>query len=595
MERNIRISGYSISHTDFIRFIIIAALTLLCILITTFSVSRNLETIYAQLFYFPIIYATYFYPRKGLYFAGACAVVYETFAYFYIFPDTGGMIYVTLQALLFVCIGAMVAYVSEKLNTSESHNRSIVEKSQLGIILFDKNDYSIRLSNTHLEHMLGYTAEDLAGMTFPQLFATQKDQQRFFETLGSGEEIANFETIFLTRKKEPVWVNLSWNRITENLMSCTVVDINKFKLAKLAADEIDDHYKQVSDSLPTSIIIIRNQMIVYTNPSFTAFSGYEPDELLGKDPLTLIHPDDQEDFTKSCQLAETPSLPPGRSEVRFLIKSKKTRYATLFFSRILQNESPAVLINLVDIPERESTRERARLDKRRKRGLISTFAYELRTPLQPIMGYINLLMQDPEKYGVTEETRLILDRCAKSVDRENQIINQMLELSVIDTGKVSLEYSVFSVPDLLKTIIDAGKYGTQAAFTIEVPPDLTFDADKKKIATVLDTMLSNAVKYSTPPRTVKVICRSPPGDPMHHLSIRDNGIGITDARLDEIFEPFPMPENGDKNLKFDKIGLSLAIAKKYIKLHGGYISVDSIKGLETTFGIHIPKQRPEEV
>ncbi|HUW86486.1 MAG TPA: PAS domain-containing sensor histidine kinase, partial [Methanoregula sp.] len=91
MERNIRISGYSISHTDFIRFIIIAALTLLCILITTFSVSRNLETIYAQLFYFPIIYATYFYPRKGLYFAGACAVVYETFAYFYIFPDTGGM------------------------------------------------------------------------------------------------------------------------------------------------------------------------------------------------------------------------------------------------------------------------------------------------------------------------------------------------------------------------------------------------------------------------------------------------------------------------------------------------------------------------
>lgn len=595
MERNIRISGYSISHTDLIRFIIIAALTLFCILITTFSISRDLETIYAQLFYFPIIYATYFYPQRGLYFAGGCAIVYEMFAYIYIFPDTGGMIYVTLQALLFVCIGAMVAYVSEKLNTSESQTRSIVEKSQLGIILFDKNDFSIRLSNTHLEHMLGYTAEDLAKMTFPQLFATQQDQQRFYDALGPGEEIANFETPFLTRKKEPVWVNLSWNRITENLISCTVVNINAFKLAKLAADEIDARYKQVSDSLPTSIIIIRNQMIVYANPSFTAFSGYEPDELLGKDPLTLIHPDDQADFTKACQLAETPSLPPARSEIRFLIKSKKTRYATLFFSTILQDESPAVLINLVDIPERESTQERAQLDKRRKRGLISTFAYELRTPLQPIMGYINLLMQDPEKYGVTEETRLILDRCAKSVDRESQIINQMLELSVIGTGKVSLEYTVFSVPELLKTIINAGKYGTEATITIDVPQDLTFDADKKKIATVLDTMLSNAVKYSMPPRTVQVIYRSSPGDPMHNLSIKDNGIGITDARLDEIFEPFSVPCPGENNMKFDKIGLSLAIAKKYIKLHGGYISVDSIKGLETTFGIHIPKQRPEEV
>ena len=106
-------------------------------------------------------------------------------------------------------------------------------------------------------------------------------------------------------------------------------------------------------------------------------------------------------------------------------------------------------------------------------------------------------------------------------------------------------------------------------------------------------MLSNAVKYSTHPRKIHIAYRSAPNDTMHRLSIRDNGIGITDARLDEIFEPFPIPESG-KSLKFDKIGLSLAIAKKYIKMHGGYISVDSIINLETTFSIHIPKKRPEE-
>jgi len=211
------------------------------------------------------------------------------------------------------------------------------------------------------------------------------------------------------------------------------------------------------------------------------------------------------------------------------------------------------------------------------------------------MGYLNLLMQDPETYGVTEETRVILDRCAKSVDRERQIINQMLELSDIDTGKISLEYSVFSVPELLKTIIDTGGYAKDAEFTLDVPADLTFDADKNKISTVVDTMLSNAVKYSTHPRKIHVAYRSSPNDTMHRLSIRDNGIGITDARLDEIFEPFPIPDSGDKNLKFEKIGLSLAIAKKYIKMHGGYISVDSIINLETTFCIHIPKKRPGEV
>ena len=594
MKRYFGLSGYSVSPADLIRFIIIATLTFLCIIITTFSIARNLGTIYAQLFYFPIIYATYFYPRRGLWLAGACAVVYEVFAYLYIFPDTAGMIAITGQALLFVCIGALVAYVSEKIMTSEVHSRTIVEKSPMGIILFDRNTYHIRLSNTRIEHMLGYSAEDLAGMTFPELLSSDEDRQRFTASVASGEEVHAFETVLLSREKEHVRVHLSWSRITDDLMSCTVIDINKVRLARMAADEIDARYKQATDSLPTGIVIMRDKMVVYANPSFEQFSGYTPEELLGIDLLTLIHPEDQVDFLQSCHLAETDSSHPVRSGISVIAKSGKIRPAYLFFTRILQNGSPAVMVNLVDIPEPESTKGRAPQDNKRERGIISTFAYELRTPLQPIMGYINLLMQDPETYGVSEETRLILDRCAKSVDRERLIINQMLELSVIDTGKTSLEYSVFSVPDLLTTIIDAGGYAADAAITMDVPTDLTFEADRNKISTVIDTMLSNAVKYSTHPRKIHIAYRSGPHDTMHRLSIRDNGIGITDARLDEIFEPFPIPESG-KSLKFDKIGLSLAIAKKYIKMHGGYISVDSIINLETTFSIHIPKKRPEEV
>jgi signal transduction histidine kinase len=314
---------------------------------------------------------------------------------------------------------------------------------------------------------------------------------------------------------------------------------------------------------------------------------------MGKDPILLINPDDHEDFRNSCHLAETRSSPPGSVEVGIRIKSGKIRPATLFFTRILQGEIPAVLINLVDIPGQEGLKEQIQQDSKRQRGIISTFAYELRTPLQPIMGYINLLTQDPELYGVTEETKLILDQCAKSVDRERQIINQMLELSVMDAGKIPLEYSIFPVHDLLTIIIDAGGYRKNADITIDIPPYLTFDADKNKISTVIATILSNAVKYSTPPRKIHIAYISSPKDTMDRLSIKDNGIGITDARLDEIFEPFPISDS-KKTMKFDKVGLSLAIAKKYIKMHEGYISVDSILNLETTFCIHIPKKRPEE-
>ncbi len=204
MKRYFGLSEYSVSPADLVRFIIIISLTFLCIIIATYSIVRNLGTLYAQLFYFPIIYATYFYPRRGLYLAGGCAVLYECFAYLYIFPDTGGMIAVTGQALLFVCIGALVAYVSEKIMTSEVHSRTIVEKSPMGIILFDRNNYTIRLSNSRLEHMLGYSAEDLAGMTFQNLLSSDEDRQRFTTAVASGEEVRGFETFFLTREKEPV-------------------------------------------------------------------------------------------------------------------------------------------------------------------------------------------------------------------------------------------------------------------------------------------------------------------------------------------------------------------------------------------------------
>jgi PAS domain S-box-containing protein len=595
MKPYIRFFGYSVSHTDFTRFIVIASLTLLCILITTFSISRSLETLYAQLFYFPIVYATYFYPKRGLWLAGACAVLYESFAYLYLFPDTGALIYVTGQAILFICVAALVAFVSEKLNSSEARSRSIVEKAQSGIILFDQNTLAIHLTNAHLEHMLGFTGEELAGMTFPQLFSSIEDQQKFFASLKSGEETQNVETLFMTRDKGPIWVTLSGSRITENLVSCTVIDINKYKLAKQAADEIDAQYKQVADNFPTCIIIIRNQMIVYSNPSFEVFSNYSRKDLMGKDPILLIHPDDHEEFRNSCHLAETWSPPPGRIEVGLRIKSGKIRPATLFFTRILQGEIPAVLINIVDIPGQEGLKDQIQQDSKRQRGIISTFAYELRTPLQPIMGYINLLTQDPDKYGVTEETKVILDRCAKSVDRERQIINQMLELSVIDAGKIPLEYSIFPVLDLISSIIDAGGYRKTADITIDVPHYLTFDADKNKISTVIDTMISNAVNYSTPPRKIHIAYISSPNDTMDRLSIKDNGVGISDSRLDEIFDPFPISDSGEKKQKYERIGLSLAIAKKYIKMHEGYISVDSIMNLETIFCIHIPKKRPEEL
>jgi PAS domain S-box-containing protein len=594
MDRFVRFQGYSVSHTDIVRIVVILSLTFSCIFITSISLSRHVETIYAQLFYFPILYATYFFPKRGLYLAGFCAIVYEVLAYIYVFPDTGGLIFTTGQAILFVCIAAVVAYFTEKINRSEARYRSIFETSLLGIILFDQNSFAIRMTNSHLAQMLGFSEEEVGKMTFSQLFSAKDEQRRFFEFLGSSEDVVNFETLFVAKDRRPVWVNLSWSRIDDNLVSCSVIDIDQRKQAEQAAEENYTQYKQVTENAPTCIIILAHNRIVYANPTFRAFTGYEPGELMGNDLRPIIHPEDRERLPTFPDAPDSRQPLPGMTELRFLTKSGDTRLGTLFFTWILQKGSHAVLINLVDITEHEKLKVTIQQDNERRRGIISTVAHELRTPLQPIMGYLNLLTQDPEAYGVTDETKAILDRCAKSVDRERQIINQMLELSVLDSGKIPLKSSIFNVPDMLKTIIEAGGYTTKADISMDVPPGLRFDADENKISIVIDSMLSNAVNYSKPPRKIRIAYLSNAQEKMHRLAIQDNGVGITNSQLDEIFEPFQLPDSGNVSRKYDRIGLSLSIAKKYIQMHGGFISVDSVVNIGSTFTIHIPKQRQQE-
>jgi len=589
MEQNVTFRGYSIAHTDIVRVFVISSLSLSCIFITALSLVRQMGVVYPQLFYFPIIYATYFYPRKGLYLAGICALAFELLSYFYVYPNTVDLISTTGQAILFILVAVVVAYFTEQVNTSEARYRSIFESSLMGIILFDQNTFAIRLTNGCVEQMLGYTEEELRSMHFSELFSSSEEQRVFYERLGSNADISNFETRLLMKSKEPLWVALSWRRITENMVSTSIIDINSRKMAEQAADENYAQYKQVIENSPASIVILRDEKIAYTNPAFTSFSGYSPSDLLGKDLLTLVHEEDRAEFFRFISApGEKTDLPEIR-ECRFITKNGDVRLGALFFTHIIQRSTPALLINLVDITEREKLKEKILKDTELHQGIISTVAHELRTPLQPIMGYLNLLTQDPQTYGVTDETRAILDRCAKSVDRESQIINQMLELSVLDAGKIPLSYSAVQVRDLLVTIVDTGGYASKADLVIDAPADTTMEADESKLSIVIDSMLSNAVNYSKPPRKIRVAYQFSNSEQMHRISIQDNGVGITNSQLDEIFEPFTLPGNGGAARKPDRVGLSLSIAKKYVQMHGGYISVDSIVNLGSTFTIHIPK------
>ena len=395
MEPQITIRGHRFSHTDIVRFSVIVSLTLSSILITAIALTRNAGAIYPQLFYFPILYATYFYPRKGIILSGICGIVYECLVYLSLFPDLLALGSATGQAILFICVALAVAYFTNMIRVSEARYRSIFENSLLGIILFDKNSFTIRLANQQVAAMLGYSPEELGRMIFSELFVSRDIQRRFFEHLGSGEDIRNFETCFTTKTGEPHWVNLSWSRIDDTVVSCSVIDINAEKIARELAVDSSTRYRQVTENSPTGMVITEHTKILFANPAFSSFSGYAPEECTGRDITDSVFEEDRERFATFAGRWDAPVPVPDRAEFRFVSKNGEIRRAVLYFTPITRNNRPAGLVNIIDNTEWEEYRERVEQTKERRHEIMRAIAHELRTPLQPIMGYLNLLLQDP--------------------------------------------------------------------------------------------------------------------------------------------------------------------------------------------------------
>jgi len=589
-DKVIRVMKNTISKTDIVRFCVITSLAICCTLITALSFSLSIDFISYQLFFIPIIYAAYFYPKRGLLVALICGVAYQAVGYYYRYPDYGALIKVTSEAILFIIIACLIAYFIEKIRSGETRYRSVFEHSQLGIALFNRADFTIRQTNDGFPAMLNYTTEEINGMPFSSLCFTTADKEKFLERISKTKTTDNFEIQLATKSGNGCWVNLSWNTIDESTISCTAVNINDRKIAEKLNDDNMMKYSQLTENSPTGILIIQDGVIQFTNPSFLIFSGYSKDELAGKILDEFVDSRDRAEYQEFAKHWSKNKYIHEDLEIRFVNKSGGMRFGALTATSIFHLEKPATLINIIDISEKQRLSDKIREDNERRRGVIITVAHELRTPLQPILGYLNLLVSDPQGFGIVEETKKILERCLVSVERERQIINQMLELSVLESGKLQLSYSTFSLEPVVKSIVDTGGYLSKAEVTIDIPESVQITADKDRIYSVIDSLLSNAVNYSKPPRIIKIFYHSETNDPQHHISMQDNGIGIEKGVFLSIFEPFQLADAAKLSRRYDRIGLSLSIAKKVVQMHSGDISVDSTVNTGSTFTIHIPKE-----
>jgi signal transduction histidine kinase len=230
----------------------------------------------------------------------------------------------------------------------------------------------------------------------------------------------------------------------------------------------------------------------------------------------------------------------------------------------------------------------AELD-RMKTEFVSVVSHELRTPLTAIRGSLQLLLADREAVS-DPENRQLLQAALNSCERLVRIVSDILDISKIEAGRLTLQPKRLSPGDLVQQAIESVRQvASQAGVTIvdEVPKDLPVvmgDADRLTQAVI--NLLSNAVKFA-PPRSAVTVSGHEEGDAVV-VSVRDRGPGIAPEDVDRLFQKFQRLESVATR-RVSGTGLGLVITKAIVEQHGGSIQVESTVGEGSTFSIVLPR------
>jgi signal transduction histidine kinase len=221
---------------------------------------------------------------------------------------------------------------------------------------------------------------------------------------------------------------------------------------------------------------------------------------------------------------------------------------------------------------------------RHKSEFLANMSHELRTPLNAIIGFSELLQQQLVG-GLNEQQLGYVDDVVDAGRHLLSLINDVLDLSKVEAGKMELDFADVSLRPALESGVtmnaeQAAKAGVTVGLSLQ-PDEITIRADERKLRQVVFNLLSNAVKFTPPDGRVDVSARLRDG--VVEIAVSDTGPGIAPEDQELIFEEFRQARIGD-----DGTGLGLPLSRRFIELHGGRLWVESTPGEGSTFRFTIP-------
>jgi two-component system, sensor histidine kinase len=220
-------------------------------------------------------------------------------------------------------------------------------------------------------------------------------------------------------------------------------------------------------------------------------------------------------------------------------------------------------------------------------------AHDLRNPLAAMQGFSKLLLAAAPGRFSPEQQRQLLERIQSSSDFMLRLVNDLLDISKIESGKLTLDLQPVNLREIVQSTVEVNRiFASDKKITINFEPDSEAHRvwiDAHKMEQVVTNLLTNAIKYSHPNTTITITLRQDADVVV--LSVTDQGVGIAPDELHKLFTPFGVTSvkatAGEKST-----GLGLVIVKKIVEGHQGSLGVDSTVGVGSTFSVILPTSKP---
>jgi PAS domain S-box-containing protein len=381
-------------------------------------------------------------------------------------------------------------------------------------------------------------------------------------------------------------------------------DLSDGRQVEVALQQSEEGFRLLVQSVRDYAIFLLDPTghIATWNAGAQRIKGYTAEEIIGQH-FSIFYPSEDKRDGKPARELEIAIRTGVYEEEGWRLRRNGSRFwASVVITALRQPDGTLAGFAKVtrDLTERRAAQERVLEDARRiteaetanrvKGEFLASMSHELRTPLNAIAGYAELMLMGVSG-PVTEEQRAHLQRIGRSQQHLLGIINDLLNFSRLEAGRVTFDLGSVALGDVTDAVVPM--IGPQAnakrlSVAVNCGREWRAHADRSKVEQILLNLLSNAVKFTDAGGAIEVTCGST--DDRVWLIVRDTGIGIPAIAIERIFAPFVQVGRSLANPK-EGAGLGLSISRQLARGMGGDLTVESSEGVGSIFALTLPAWR----